>query len=234
MKAILMSIQPKWVELIANGKKTIEVRKTRPKLETPFKVYIYCTKGKDLLREVDNWHTGTKTHTTNYRIINLDYCTNKIANGKVIGEFVCDRIDSYIGKGTDNKQYWRFPDTREIEKVKKESCLTIGQIIDYTGDSDNCYGWHITDLKIYDKPKELSEFKTFCRDAYCQDDYGTPTWFCKDGYSSCAVKYKEKEFPHDVECIYFDCPSVGGESCEYEDYEYCLCHGLKPVTRPFH
>lgn len=24
------------------------------------------------------------------------------------------------------------------------------------------YGWHISDLVIYDKPKELSEFATFC------------------------------------------------------------------------
>ena len=43
-KAVLISIQPKWCELISNGKKTIEVRKTRPMLETPFKCYIYCTK----------------------------------------------------------------------------------------------------------------------------------------------------------------------------------------------
>lgn len=43
MQAVMLSVQPKWCELIANGKKTIEVRKRRPKLETPFKVYIYCT-----------------------------------------------------------------------------------------------------------------------------------------------------------------------------------------------
>ncbi len=43
-KAILISIKPQYCELIANGKKTIEVRKTKPKLEPPFKCYIYCTK----------------------------------------------------------------------------------------------------------------------------------------------------------------------------------------------
>lgn len=31
MKSVLISIQPKWVEKIANGEKTIEVRKTAPK-----------------------------------------------------------------------------------------------------------------------------------------------------------------------------------------------------------
>ena len=37
MKAVLMSIKPKWCEKIFSGEKTIEVRKTAPK-ETPFKV----------------------------------------------------------------------------------------------------------------------------------------------------------------------------------------------------
>ena len=43
MKAVLISIKPNWCKLIWSGMKTVEVRKTRPKLETPFKVYIYCT-----------------------------------------------------------------------------------------------------------------------------------------------------------------------------------------------
>lgn len=44
-KAVLISIRPKWCERIASGEKTIEVQKTRPKLETPFKCYIYETRG---------------------------------------------------------------------------------------------------------------------------------------------------------------------------------------------
>lgn len=42
-KAVMLSIRPKWCEKIVSGEKTIEVRKTRPKLDTPFKCYIYCT-----------------------------------------------------------------------------------------------------------------------------------------------------------------------------------------------
>lgn len=53
-KAVLISIRPEWCDLIVRGKKTIEVRKTRPKLETPFKVYIYCTKIPDWLRTVSH------------------------------------------------------------------------------------------------------------------------------------------------------------------------------------
>lgn len=66
-KAVLISIRPKWVEKIASGEKNIEVRKTRPKLETPFKCYIYCTQSGVALGA---WGK----------------------HGKVIGEFTCDRI----------------------------------------------------------------------------------------------------------------------------------------------
>lgn len=47
-KAVMISIRPKWCEKICRGEKSIEVRKTRPKLETPFKCYIYETGGGDL------------------------------------------------------------------------------------------------------------------------------------------------------------------------------------------
>ena len=68
-KAVLISIRPEWVEKIARGEKTIEVRKTRPKLDTPFKCYIYCTQGNDARRLRGSW-------------------------GKAIGEFICDRVET--------------------------------------------------------------------------------------------------------------------------------------------
>lgn len=68
MKSVMLSIRPKWCEKIVSGEKTIEVRKTKPKLETPFKCYIYCTQSGVALGA---WGK----------------------HGKVIGEFTCDRID---------------------------------------------------------------------------------------------------------------------------------------------
>lgn len=134
MKAVLISIQPKWVEKIASGKKTIEVRKTKPKFDTPFKCYIYCTYGNPK----DN------------------YCLGK--RGKVIGEFVCDKIDEYLC----GEYEWEDGEVsleyriRTVEGVK--TCLEYDEIREY-GNEKPLYFWHITDLKIYDKPKELSEFK---------------------------------------------------------------------------
>lgn len=46
MKKILLVVHPKWCKMIFNGKKTIEVRRNRPKLEPPFEVLVYETKGQ--------------------------------------------------------------------------------------------------------------------------------------------------------------------------------------------
>ena len=160
MKSVLISIKPQWCEKIANGKKTIEVRKTAPK-EVPFKAYIYCTKGRDLLREISCWNTKTKIHKTNYIIINLDYCTNKIANGKVIGEFICDKVYNLVNAFGGIMFADENLNQLKPQLFRDMSCLTDEQTADYLGDKDG-YGWRISNLKIYDKPKEFSEFKISC------------------------------------------------------------------------
>lgn len=138
MKAVLISIKPKWCEKIASGQKTIEVRKTRPKPDTPFKCYIYCTQGKDLWRTQKG--VKSKTELAGY-----------LMNGKVIGEFVCDRID-YVRNYGDCVDYYDCV----------ASCMSASEIIDYATDKNGnfvyTYGWHISDLVIYEQPKELSEF----------------------------------------------------------------------------
>ena len=157
-KAVLISIRPKWVEKIANGEKTIEVRKTKPKLSTPFKCYIYCTHDKHLAFMQNQ--TGT----------NLIACMDAtaaipvggaIGNGKVIGEFTCDRIDKLAPAGEPYGIYDIDDD------YVLQTCLANGALWDY-GNGAMLYGWHISGLCIYDMPKELSEFKTLCRvDADC-------------------------------------------------------------------
>lgn len=132
MKSVLISIQPKWCELIASGKKTVEVRKTKPKLETPFKCYIYETKDK---RFEHIGICGYKQDGTPYNFVNHI--------GKVIGEFVCNRISG----GTGEYAVYHTEGT----------CLTPTEIADYIVDK-YAYFWHISDLVIYDKPRELSEF----------------------------------------------------------------------------
>ena len=146
MKSVLISIQPKWCELIANGKKLVEVRKTKPKIDVPFKCYIYCTKdntfAEKTLRGFDD--NGKAIY----------YKANK---GKVIGEFVCDNIDAVIWLSNPTRLSWE-------NTYNKDSCLTDNELYNYSN-GELFYKWHISDLVIYDKPKELGEFQKHNRKA---------------------------------------------------------------------
>lgn len=152
-KAVLISIRPKWVKKISNGEKTIEVRKTKPKLETPFKCYIYCTRDKHLA------FMQNQTGTNLIACMDVDAAIpvgGAIGNGKVIGEFTCERIAliAYDGGELSSTTNAAF---------SPATCLTQSEIIAYIGDKGRCYGWHMFDLRIYDTPKELSDFKPVCR-----------------------------------------------------------------------
>lgn len=140
-KAVLLSIYPKWCGLIALGKKTIEVRKTRPKIETPFKVYIYCTNDKK-----NHFWTGKRYSYADERSHNA---FDKDGNGKVIGEFICDALISHC-------------EMANADIAEQQGCIRREQLFEYANGAE-LYGWHISDLKIYnDQPKALSEFGTLC------------------------------------------------------------------------
>ena len=134
MKSVLISIQPKWCELIASGKKTIEVRKTVPK-EVPFKAYIYQTK-KRWIYKLLPWL--------------------KERQAKVIGEFICKKVDKI---STAVGGYMINNDIAYTNRVANGSCLYFDDLKKYLG-SKIGYAWHISELKIYDKPRELGEFRT--------------------------------------------------------------------------
>lgn len=181
MNAVLTSIQPKWVEKIASGQKTIEVRKTAPK-QVPFKGYIYCTKsGENIYGDSNVFVTDSlkrlrKSHTMGDAFEKQSGLT--LWNGKVIGEFVCDGIAEFESEFHDDnsteqlRRVWYDEDDgeRDAELFAEDgepnylctaACLTWYELKNYVGIGDRTfYGWHISDLKIYDKPKELSEFKT--------------------------------------------------------------------------
>lgn len=143
MEAVLVSIKPNWCKFIWAGVKTVEVRKTRPKLETPFKVYIYCT-----------GHDGWIMKSPKAGVQKMD--------SRVIGEFTCDKIDKLVHVGTMmdinilTLDGWYKP----AGELLQAACLTEAAAKKYL-QGRNGYGWHISDLKIYDKPRELDEFSRF-------------------------------------------------------------------------
>lgn len=150
-KAVLISIRPEWCQKIMEGRKTIEVRKTRPKMNPPFKCYIYCTKPEEKLLAI--MKDGDENYGETYHGKPVFIKTEKAPTTgilykrqKVIGEFVCDEIISIDGAG-------RIP-----SDIARPTCLEPAELHQYLGAAVG-YGWHIANLKIYDAPRELSEFE---------------------------------------------------------------------------
>lgn len=157
-KSVLISIRPKWCEKIASGKKTIEVRKTRPKIETPFKCYIYCTQNELLVRSRDT--------RVIFRGGSLGHRDDQVLCGHVIGEFVCESINEFVlikplkGAVDQNPKISSENGLFDIINIQMITKLTLPELIEYMGWHKSAYAWKISDLVIYDKPKELTEFRT--------------------------------------------------------------------------
>lgn len=219
-KAVLLSTQPKWCEKICNQigenkdgspiyEKRVEVRKTRPKLDTPFKVYIYCTlKGSNEFFKED----------CKGDIVEWNKSKMALKKGKVIGEFICDEITECcsefypveehpvfealyrLSEEDEHQSIWdciASNDEDTVSKFLKDTCLTLEDFREYLGNGEKeFYAWHISNLVIYDKPKELSEFHNFCETYPCCDE----------------------------SCEYYSWTVEGGTEC--------MCDTEKPFKRP--
>ena len=178
-KTILLSIHPMYCNLIAEGKKTIEVRKTRPNLQPPFKVYMYCT------------CPNTGSTEDRFYIYLPPHDTPKQVNGTIVGEFVCDAIkvfgyDEHIGYPTPAYEgdpsfydcgagYWITCGELEATGLSEEE-------FDTYGNKQTLYGWHISNVVIYSKPKGLRRFTHACPKNVrsCMDCKHTEDgWECK-------------------------------------------------------
>ena len=160
MKAILMSIKPKWVAKILNGEKTIEIRKKFPKDFVGW-VYIYCTKGgkKDWhLIEVIDTDTGWEGYEYDYYIGSKGYLKHCL-EGKVVARFWCDTVEeiecySYL---PDDWDYDFETELMGRDELYRKSCLSKGEIACYLLEK-NGYAIHITKLEIFDKPEKADCF----------------------------------------------------------------------------
>ena len=156
-KAVMLSIRPEWCAKIINGRKTMELRKSVPKLEVPFKCYIYCTSGHPYI-SVKGGNLDRDTVRTN---------TVGRCNGKVIGEFVCDYILQRC-------------EMANADIAEQQSCVRREDIyFKYSEEGKHyIYGWHISGLKIYDMPRDLSEFQRATDP--CDSCHAEYTWECTD------------------------------------------------------
>lgn len=140
-KSVLISVKPEWCGKIASGRKTIELRKSKPSLKPPFKCYIYCTKDNIDLAPSKIWWKADKTGFQH------------IMNGKVIGEFVCDGFLSHC-------------EMANADIAEAQSLVRREKILEYAAGKE-VFGWHISELRMYEKPLELCEFFKPCiKEAY--------------------------------------------------------------------
>lgn len=199
----MISIKPKWCELIASGKKTIEIRKTRPKIDTPFKCYIYCTNsGRPLVWGSPTPYLTDERLTQTYGYSRED--AEKIFgcwNGKVIGEFVCDEI--YTIDCDSTGFFYKGKQGYVKKELEYNSCLLEGDIFSYLFPNVG-YSWHISELKIYDEPKEINEFYNLCDESLTDIESNK----CK-------------------KCIYHR----DKNEMSLTNDQNCVCNGAKPITR---
>lgn len=159
-KAVLISIKPEWCKLIASGRKTVEIRKNEPKLVKPFKCFIYCT-------------MPNPTHQKD--VVEI---AGKRINGKVWAEFTCYNIEPFT---TDYRA-----DKEQTMQLSKKSCVSYEDLSEYEWSAHCLFGWHISDLKIYDKPRNLHEFVRFdfqsmngtniCGNTKCKNYIPSDSW----------------------------------------------------------
>lgn len=183
MKSILMSIRPEWCAKIFNGEKTIEVRKTRPLIDMPFKVYVYCTKQKltkttcmhsylhknepkacKKYGEITTWCSIGDVHVNS----NTPWSFRAYGmHGKVIGSFVCDKVYKIVPDGEYYSNGYDIDDD-----MLSETCLGRGYLTGY-GLGYTLYGWHITEPQLFEKPRDITEFAIFgkCADECSEYDF---------------------------------------------------------------
>lgn len=167
-RAVLISIRPKWCELIANGEKKYELRKTCPRLERPFKCYIYETGG---------------TAETPW----IDEDGHMIFRGRsaIVGEFVCDSVEMAIVHGGAGLVCF--------QTVIEASSLSRQEALAYS-DGGDVYAWHISHLKMYERLKALSEFRMANMECLRHGPDGVPVCEKGERCQICRVKRPPQSF----------------------------------------
>ena len=196
MRAILIVCSPKECADILNGNQTILIRKICPKQlrgDTPIKpepidVYIYCTKDGYLHLE----NNGEWSYSRNQKY-------TYIRTGKVVANFTLNKVEEIYWKQdlsnpyvSDN--YNLGTDTLNEWELRNKSCLESEELEDYLGFDDSefkalGYAWHISNLQILEKPREL--------------DY-----FTKRDCSQCPYNHEDMDGDECIGCIIEKAPAV--------------------------
>lgn len=152
MREVLASLKPYYYYLVGEGIKEVEIRKSIPKSnDWDKKVFFYMSKDEKSFAKIP------KEYQEKYRR----------HFGKVGLQFVCDRIDEYANGEI------------ALSHNTDETCLTNCELADYI-EGSKAYFWHISQLKIYDEPKELFDFVNYGKYQVCKERncFSDNCWIC--------------------------------------------------------
>ena len=138
-------------------------------------MYIYCTKNGGNLVYGTEYRGGSFVDEYG---ITRGYSKQKaneifgLLNGKVVARFWCDKVEeikSLKHKPSLSCPYdWLYYIVNDSpDNLKKNSCLGFNELHTYLQGKKG-YAIHITKLEIFDKPKEISEFKRYINDSDCK------------------------------------------------------------------
>lgn len=188
MKAILKTVKPKQCANIMNLIQSILVIKDKREATAIQKlidedgyadIYVYCMKDKKNYLYWDwydppfvenEWFVSSNSKIWNDDRINI----NGPFNGKVVFKFRCYNVEEIYYNSIPTEEYFYYiykGDEYDNEEDKidtsldleEKSCLNSDELDNYLQGKTG-YAIHISDLEIFDKPKELSEFR---KPRYC-------------------------------------------------------------------
>lgn len=131
------------------------------------KLLLYCTKAKPYL----------------YKHFKVDYLLSNtyeklcINNGKIVAECDCDKVKKYSLFSNEVIEPYMWND------IQLKSKLNYIQLFKYTNYKD-FYAIYLSNLKIYDKPRELNEYY---KDNFLQELNITDTRVYKAPQNMCRV-----------------------------------------------
>ena len=160
MRKVLVSLKPYYYYLVGEGIKKIEVRKNTPRTSDWNKEVLFY-----MSKDVKSFYKIPKEFQGKY----------SKHFGKVGMQIICDEVYE-----------WKYDycDGVDIDDdLILDTCLDREDINIYAK-AKTLYGWHISYLKIYDKPKSIMTFYKPCpiklgfKNCPCCEFYSTDTGFC--------------------------------------------------------
>lgn len=163
--AIAITIKPQHLCNICNGIKDGEVRKNKALINAVKKeiaekgkatIYCVCSKGgKGLTMSINGYRLAYNNKL------------GRVFNGKVVCKFECEKVEDIIAKQYQGMTYFETESMNELTLLSYLR-LSFCELEKYLRTKDNKLGLnnvhrgafiHISNLKIFDKPKELKELK---------------------------------------------------------------------------